>query len=150
MKLPETKVLLFIPLFSLLFFSCARPDYVNDLNGKIDGVIGECGLLFKSENICLSTKWNQRPSESEFGEMILTFKDAKDPERLVDPIANPTIILWMPSMGHGSSPVSIERVGLGTYRAFDIFFIMPGEWDIRYQLKNSNDVIEEKIQKITL
>ncbi len=58
--------------------------------------------------------------------------------------------LWMPSMGHGSSPVVIKQVAEGTYEVSDIYFIMLGEWEIRFQLKNNNDVIEEQIQKITI
>ncbi len=134
----------------LLLGACAKPRYVDGLEGKLDGISGECGFLFSSENLCLKTEWVQKPTESTFGEMTLSFVDRNDDSRFVDPIKDPFIVLWMPSMGHGSSPVKIERVDVGRYRATDIFFIMPGPWDIRYQLRDGIDVLEEKIQKITI
>ena len=82
--------------------------------------------------------------------MILRFLDQNDQTRAVDPVATPFILLWMPSMGHGSSPVKIERLDVGVFKASEIFFIMPGPWDIRYQLKDGSDVIEENIQKVTI
>ncbi|MGE3610570.1 MAG: hypothetical protein AB7I27_13350 [Bacteriovoracaceae bacterium] len=139
-------------LFILILFlcSCAKPHYVTDLEGKIDGISGECGLFFESENLCLKTTWIQRPSESDYGEMELTFVDKMDPSRKIDPVHSPKIVLWMPSMGHGSSPVTLERIDVGHFKASEIFFIMPGPWDIRYQLKDGSNVVEEKIQKITI
>ena len=53
-------------------------------------------------------------------------------------------------MGHGSSPVTMERVDVGRYRAKDVFFIMTGEWDVHYQLKSGSHVVEEKIQKVLI
>lgn len=133
----------------LLLSSCADPRYVDGLQTDIDTVTG-CGHIFKTENLCLKTAWVQRPSESTYGEMTLHFVDPSDETRFIDPKSDPFIVLWMPSMGHGSSPVTIERIDVGRYKASEIFFIMPGAWDIRYQLKSGTDVVEEKIQKITL
>lgn len=142
----------FISLCLLFIFvtACAKPHYVDGLEGRIDGISGECGLLFSSENLCLKTEWTQKPTESTYGEMTLSFVDRDDQSRFVDPVAEPFILLWMPSMGHGSSPVKIERVDVGRFRASEIFFIMPGPWDIRYQLKDGSQVAEEKIQKVTI
>lgn len=137
-------------LILLVLTACAKPNYVDELEGKIDGVTGACGFLFFSENICLKTHWTQKPTESTYGEMILSFVDRTDQSRLIDPLAEPVIVLWMPSMGHGSSPVKIERLDIGKFRASEIFFIMPGPWDIRYQLKNGSQIVEEKIQKVTI
>jgi hypothetical protein len=133
-----------------VFASCAKPRYVDDLTEKVESVSGECGLLFLSENICLKTEWIKRPSESAYGEMILSFVDQSDQTRFIDPRHTPLIVLWMPGMGHGSSPVKIDRTDVGQYKVSEIFFIMPGEWDIRYQLKDGSNVVEEKIQEITI
>lgn len=151
MKLRENKLnLLLLIIVIITFQSCAKPHYVDNLDTKIDGISGECGQLFSSENICLKTEWIQKPTESTYGEMILSYVDASDETRYIDPLHSPFIVLWMPSMGHGSSPVKIERVDVGRYRASEIFFIMPGPWDIRYQLKSGTNVVEEKIQNITI
>mgnify|MGYP000023468646 CR=1 FL=1 len=42
------------------------------------------------------------------------------------------IDIWMPDHGHGSWPIKIEEVEEGKYIASDIFFIMPGLWDVRF------------------
>ncbi len=140
----------FFLLFGLFLVSCAKPNYVDGLSEKKDTLSAQCGLVFSSEDLCLQTKWIDLPSESNFGSMELSFTDKNDAARFIDPIHPPHIILWMSSMGHGSSPVTIERVDIGRYKATDIFFIMPGPWDIRYQLKRGDDVVEEQIQQITI
>ena len=133
-----------------LCFACAKPRYVDGLETTLNPASGECTVVFLSEALCLKAQWVQFPSESTFGEMKLTFTDPQDTSRKLDPKASFAIVLWMPSMGHGSSPVTIERVDVGEFKASDVFFIMPGPWDIRYQLKSGADVLEEQIQKITI
>ena len=149
-KLQETKLLLMLKLLLLLSVSCARPHYVTEEERGIKDISGECEYFFSSEKICLKTEWTKKPSESSFGEMNLSFVDSVDQTRFIDPLHEPYLLLWMPSMGHGSSPVTMERVDVGRYRAQDIFFIMTGEWDLHYQLKSGPHVVEEKIQKVII
>ena len=54
-----------------------------------------------------------------------------------------SLFLWMPSMGHGSSPVTIKKIATGVYDISDVYFIMDGDWQIRVQLKNGATVTEE-------
>jgi len=141
----------FLLLLILVFLgACADPRYVDGTEGFIDGVRGQCALEFKREALCLEIQWTELPRESTYGKMLLTFVDRTDPSRRVDPLATPHVLLWMPSMGHGSAPVKLERLDVGTFLASEIFFIMPGPWDIRYQLKDGSNVIEEQIQKVTI
>jgi hypothetical protein len=69
---------------------------------------------------------------------------------VIDPEGSPSVVLWMPSMGHGSSPVTVTRLDIGTYLANEVFFIMPGEWQIKFQLKRADEVIDEAIVDIVL
>lgn len=39
--------------------------------------------------------------------------------------------LWMPHMGHGSSPVTITQFGVNKYKITEAYFIMPGAWEVR-------------------
>ena len=151
-KLRENKRFPLLIFMLILLASCAKPQYVNadKLESSIANISGECGILFSTEDICLRTEWVQKPSESTFGEMNLIFIDPIDQTRFLDPTNEPFIVLWMPSMAHGSSPVKVERIDVGRYRVSEIFFTMPGPWDIRYQLKDGSNVVEEKIQKITI
>jgi hypothetical protein len=80
----------------------------------------------------------------------MTFFAEDAPERSISPRLSPDVKLWMPSMGHGSSPVVVKPISDGVYEVSDVFFIMLGDWEIRYQLKSNDDVIEEQIQKIHL
>lgn len=53
------------------------------------------------------------------------------------------VVLWMPSMNHGSAPTSVEpvrdvsgKVLLGQYLVRQIYFTMGGDWEVRVLLKN--------------
>ena len=42
-----------------------------------------------------------------------------------------TIAPWMPDMGHGSSATPrVTALGAGAYVITDVFFAMPGRWDL--------------------
>jgi hypothetical protein len=53
-------------------------------------------------------------------------------------------------MNHGSSPVFTSLEDTGTYRAKNVFFIMPGEWEIKFQIKEGNQVVDEAIATLTI
>jgi nitrogen fixation protein FixH len=107
-----------------------------------------CEMFFKSENLCLEQKWEILPSRTTMGQMTLTFKDHEG--RVISPKNTPFVLLWMPSMGHGSRPVTITLVEDGIYSVTNVKFIMGGPWDIHYQLKDGSKVVEEFIQKISI
>ena len=136
----------------LLFSSCAKPHYIDSapLNERYSPSESSCPLYFSEERLCLKIRWITFPSESTLGVFIMTFFAEDAPERPISPRLTPDVKLWMPSMGHGSSPVVIKSMSDGIYEVSDIFFIMLGDWEIRYQLKSNDDVIEEQIQKIHL
>jgi hypothetical protein len=46
--------------------------------------------------------------------------------------------LWMPSMGHGSSPVSLFPQGNGCTAIRNMNFMMRGNWDVRVWLNNND------------
>ncbi|MES2526691.1 MAG: hypothetical protein V4598_06370 [Bdellovibrionota bacterium] len=138
----------FLILLTLVFISCGDSHIVNDSPSRLDPLTGECELYFKTEDLCLKAAWELMPTSSDFGSMILTFTDLKNPGVLVAPIHTPFVVLWMTSMGHGSSPVSVENLEPGKFRIKDVFFIMPGPWDIKYQLKDGELVVDEVVQKI--
>lgn len=60
------------------------------------------------------------------------------------------VYLWMPDMGHGSSPVKIKKIAQGEYEVSSAYFIMPGKWEIYFQLKNKDDVLDEVVLPLTL
>jgi hypothetical protein len=136
---------------SFLLGACAKPHYLEEQNSISQNSTGDCPYYFSSEDLCLRTRWDVIPSEGAFAIMTLTFFAKDTPSISIQPKNNPEVVLWMPSMGHGSSPVTITSQEMGIFRASDIYFIMPGPWEIRYQLRDeSNHVADESIQNITI
>ncbi|MCO5113391.1 MAG: hypothetical protein M9899_10625 [Bdellovibrionaceae bacterium] len=108
----------------------------------------KCTLRFKNSDLCLLWTWESLPTPQNPG--VLTFKITR--ENLLDgtPIpvdisTLPAVVLWMPSMNHGSTPTQVEQVDTGSFRATHVFFIMPGEWDIRFQIKEGMQVQDEAV-----
>ncbi|MFZ4713699.1 MAG: hypothetical protein ACOYL6_08310 [Bacteriovoracaceae bacterium] len=145
------KPLILIILIPLLF-SCAKSNYVSteDLKRQFDEINSDCSLKFQNDELCLSMEWEIFPTEDTFGRFVMKFYKIDHPEITIEPNNAPNVLLWMPSMGHGSSPVTLTTLSPGTYLVSDVFFNMLGTWDIRFQLKNGNDVIEQQILKITI
>lgn len=75
----------------------------------------------------------------------------------VDPGYQFKVVLWMPSMGHGSSPTRVEPLldttgnpAVGQYWVKQVYFSMGGDWDIRLQLKNGSQVVSQVILPVIL
>ncbi|CAN5708433.1 hypothetical protein BH10BDE1_BH10BDE1_03020 [soil metagenome] len=133
------------PLLSFLIFTaCAKPQSATPVgNGGLEKAgSGSCAAQFAQSKSCVGFSWEKLPTETEFGSFIFTFTNEAG---LLADLANPKIVLWMPSMGHGSSPVTIERISTGLYRATKVFFTMKGEWEIRFQTLG-----DQAIRAITL
>lgn len=110
--------------------------------------VAACEIFFKTEELCLTPKWEVAPTAARPGTMTVTFTDSED--RPLSPKNDFFFFLWMPGMGHGSTPVTITPVEDGVYSVTNVKFIMKGAWDIHYQLKDGNKVVEDKIQKISI
>jgi len=112
-----------------------------------------CPLEFPKHGLCASWTWEKMPTDQDLGGAQLRFwKKALGTENgpFVDPNDEVFVKLWMPDMGHGSSPVKTEKtldsgggVIPGVYEATKIFFVMPGHWEIWVQLKNGADLREQ-------
>jgi hypothetical protein len=147
-----------------LGFACAKPNYqeptvpVSQLSpappaqqetapGSADKPQEEEGsgyfLKFEKFGTKLNMKWESLPTEKATGSLLLQFQDL--PEDL-----KPYVFLWMPSMGHGSTPIKIQTISTDLFRAEKVFFVMPGEWEIHVQLKDLTGVVDEAIQKISI
>jgi hypothetical protein len=114
-----------------------------------------CTFSFPHQDFCASLSWTTLPSpESEaHGEFVLRFWKPSGGSRN-GPFASPdqsvAVKLWMPDMGHGSSPVRVSTIRdagsldiPGLYRASQVYFIMPGRWEIWVQLKQEGQIIEQ-------
>ncbi|WP_374073462.1 serine protease spb1 [Bdellovibrio bacteriovorus] len=123
------------------FLGCARPDYISAqewqrLNGN-PLPANTCTGEFKALGICARLQWTKTPNSTEAQEFLL---ELQGDTSLFDDIS---IILWMPSMGHGSAPVKIEKLSATQYRITNVYFIMPGDWDVRMSLKKSGQTLDQ-------
>jgi hypothetical protein len=115
--------------------------------------IADCDVTFKAQGLCASMDWVTYPKEGEMGEFTLRFwqlgkGNASGPYS--DPAFPVFVRLWMPTMGHGSSPVEtspfLDSSGLaipGVYSVKHVFFVMRGGWEIQVQLQNGTQVVEQ-------
>lgn len=129
--------------------ACAHLKYGEDAPADpVTEDMASCDLNFKQSKLCASFSWEKKPTETENGSFVLEFHGDQDPSQFVDLITPLAVVLWMPSMGHGSSPVAIEHLGMGQYRVSKVLFPMRGEWDIRIQLKNGTDILDQVVYPV--
>ncbi|MGE3975873.1 MAG: hypothetical protein AB7F59_15215 [Bdellovibrionales bacterium] len=140
-------------VFFILCFGivgCADRKYGNPQDST-SGTFGfhnfDCKLQF-SNKICLSWSWEKKPTMEEAGSLwIRTYRQSEIdgfPE-LVELSSGLQVKLWMPDMGHGSSPVKTEAMSPGSFHSTNVFFSMPGSWQIRFQIKSEGHELDEVI-----
>lgn len=109
-----------------------------------------CALEFTKTGHCASIEWTREPSGEETGSFVLRFWDAATGTEhgpYVAPAPGVAAKLWMPSMGHGSSPIMVTPAsgagpGAGVYEATGVFFVMPGKWELWVELRSGRDVLD--------
>lgn len=132
----------FFILFGLYLFACAKPNYQNISSGltNTNKNLSACTLVLPKLGQCVSLTWVQNSTDSQMGIFNLDFSEPVSSELKA--------VLWMPSMGHGSRPTQVTRLNETQFQVSNVAFIMPGEWEIRIQLKENNQVVDEVAYKI--
>lgn len=145
------KFLIASVVLAALFSGCAKPKYVNETahdksqNAGQEAATGVCETIFSTSGLCLFWYWEVKPTAEAQGSLIFKtyrFNHLDQTPVEVDLAQVPQVILWMPGMGHGSTPTQTTRMDLGTYRVSQVYFVMPGEWEIRFQVKNGSEVVD--------
>lgn len=136
-------------LLGLSLWGCAHPRYEETAPASpqesAEDPLASCDLEFTKSHFCASLNWEKKPTEEEAGSFVLEFHGDRDPSQFVELIYPLVVVLWMPSMGHGSAPVTVESLGMGQYRISKVFFIMHGDWEIKIQIKSGQDVLDEVV-----
>ena|GEM_PF-655190 len=136
------KIVYLISLMIFFLASCGDSPFLEDEEGQeVQGTNLLSQQLSLNSGIQISPYWASGPtiaSESKISFLILD-KDSRPINEQLDI----RVKLWMPTMGHGSFPVTIKYHGLGLYQATDVFFTMPGYWDIHFQLFENGVFVEE-------
>lgn len=143
-------VFAFVALMSLSQFACAQPNYqdAQPLAKESKPGTDACPLYFKTEDLCANYAWIAKPTEDDMGSFRLNFWKRADSQP-ADPTLTLKVILWMPDMGHGSSPVKLTKQAVGQYLVENVFFSMRGDWQIRFQLRNAQAVTEEQVADVS-
>ncbi len=120
----------------------------------------DCPLAFPKHQVCAEIVWDSQPTQGKNSPFTLHFwtmgqGTAAGP--FVDPPHDVGVKLWMPDMGHGSSPVTVTHASptdggpdAGTFHAEAVYFIMPGKWEIHVQLLHGTEVHEEAIEVVRI
>jgi hypothetical protein len=154
--------LLLIFLFSLL--SCGKSPFLDEVDS--DTTPGQGDNLSKQIELDTSIRdgqstggnsiekydftgvWQVGPSTSGKNKMLVIINDHAGNRASIDYDLHS--FLWMPEMGHGSVPITITKISDGLYELTNIVFIMPGLWDIHFEFKNNNVVVEEVVWELNL
>jgi len=88
-------------------------------------------LRFAQGRVVARVSWITGPQVAVESLMRIEWRDEN--AALIDPVRF-DVVLWMPSMDHGSAPTRIERFGDGVYQVSNVYFIMGGEWDVHVTL----------------
>lgn len=143
------KRILFTYLFVLsaigLGSGCAERQYVEPRDLTVQEQDLSCAARFGSGH-CVVMRWERQPTEEEPGSFLFKVFPRRDWDgtpMAEDLPGEMTVLLWMPSMNHGSVPVNVERLGPGSYRATNVYFIMKGDWEIRFLSKESDQVRDQ-------
>jgi len=131
----------------VILTACADPKYISQ-DGKLSPSqkTEVTRAEFPTSRSLIFMTWEQMPTNEDFGSFLLKIgrenlaDQSPVPQEITGEIA---VELWMPSMGHGSSPVTVTKVDVGTYRATQVFFTMPGDWEIRVKRVVSGVMVEQ-------
>ncbi len=135
-------------IFLCLLFSCGKSPLQLKKSNETSGIAGlESKKVFSSTNQSLFLNWLSPINSAEEGHALLIVKKNQFASDLPSDFK---IFLWMPDMGHGSSPISVKKIGTGLYEFSQIYFIMDGFWQLKIQLKNGSTLLDEQIFEYNL
>lgn len=147
------------PFLIIIFFAaaCAQPKYLTkeqpQKNSDEKTAVSDKSAGFAQGDLFVSFKWIEMPTDEAEGSALIRIWRANLADGSpvpVDPLGLPSAVLWMPSMNHGSSPVSVERLDIGTFKLNKIYFTMRGDWEVRVQIESSTSANDKNLAKITL
>lgn len=129
-------------LFALTFCSCGKsPLLMRTTSSQISTL--ETRTFFKTTSQLINLNWITDINTVEEGKVVIILTKNNAISDLSDYTLTPFI--WMESMGHGSSPIIVTKLGDGIYELSEIYFTMPGDWQLHLQLKKNNALVEDVV-----
>jgi YtkA-like len=111
-------------------------------------------LSYKNNTLHIHASFPVTPVLGQEATLVLEAKEAATHQAvaLTDKVS---VVLWMPSMGHGSAPTVVENAVdtngnliLGSYNVHRVFFIMGGDWEVRVTLTAVDGKSETQVFKV--
>lgn len=133
-------------LFLMALAGCGKSPLLNKIGKNTSEVTGGSLLSEKFPNtqISFSMDWIISPGLDDLSSFELKL------DRELTPAQRLNVYLWMPEMGHGSSPVEIQQVNSTNYIFSELAFIMPGLWVLHVEILENNQVKDQWQKSITL
>ncbi|AYF45589.1 YtkA-like protein [Halobacteriovorax sp. BALOs_7] len=136
-------------LFSLFVISCGDSPFTGKLSDPFRGDDSiTTALRFETESLTISREWKKGPLLYDSSKITISLTDSAG--NFTDPIGNFKAYLWMPNMGHGSYPISINKLATGIYELTDVYFTMGGLWDFHLQLEENGNIYDSVSWPLTL
>ncbi len=89
---------------------------------------------FKKYSVYLKMNWKTVRNTQEESLVDISFVDEFDRPMKMD--YQVSSYIWMPSMGYGSTPITITRKNEFTFSLSEIFFINKGFWEIHFVIND--------------
>lgn len=113
-------------------------------------------LTFAKGAVHAHATWQAGPQVSTESLLKVEWKSGAD-HSPTEPPGTFEVVLWMPSMGHGSAPTQIQRVLdaqgqplVGAYEISNMYFVMGGDWDVNLTLTYQDGTKETQTIKVNL
>ena len=139
-----SKIIFFTFMFVLM--SCGKSPLLNKAGKNLNEVTG--GVLlseqFSKEQLGFSVNWIVSPTLDDLSSFELKL------ERPLKNNQSLNVYIWMPEMGHGSSPVEMKQLNPVDYVFSELAFIMPGLWVLHVEILENNQVVDQWQKSITL
>jgi len=114
-----------LKLFALACFFLSLPLGPAALaDGKHDHSVTVCSA--QNSALCAHLGLHQVLNSTSEGRFIAHFMTPDEAA-----VSNLQVILWMPDMGHGSSPVVVHEIRKNFFEVTEAWFIMPGTWLVK-------------------
>ncbi|EQC46832.1 hypothetical protein [Bacteriovorax sp. Seq25_V] len=121
------------------------------------GAFAHCPLEFKSENLCAILNWKKAPIANVDNSFEVTFWKKGDYNHVpVTPQADVGFIAWMVMDNghqHGGPAMTWNEISEGKFEVNDAKFFMhgmKGYWQVKIQLSEYGDLVEENAVKVDL
>lgn len=126
--------------------SCGKSPLFNKVSKNLSEVTG--GVLlseqFTKEQLGFSMNWIVSPTLDDLSSFEFKLdRPLKNNQTL-------NVYIWMPEMGHGSSPVEMKQLNSTDYIFSELAFIMPGLWVLHVEILENNQVVDQWQKSITL